>query len=145
MPPNTGSMSYFQQNPNYGQHYVLPGLPFVTSSVINPAGVDTIQFPYLTKQVTVTNTAATGSGFTMRGGFTLSGVTSSNYFTLEPQQSVNLELRTGYLFLSSSATGTYEVIGEMSSARNFNYPYFQGDVLEGLYGQKGIYFVPKFL
>lgn len=144
MPPNTGSYNYAQQNPQNGNHYVLPGFPFVTSSALNPAGVDTIHFPYLTKQITVTNTAASGSGFSMRGGFTLSGVTSSNYFTLEPQQSINLELRTGYLFLSASAVGTYEVIGELSSARNFNYQYFQRD-LENLYGQKGIYFVPKFL
>ena len=47
MPPNTGSYTYYQQNPNYGQHYVLPGFPFVTSSVLSPAGVDTVQFPYL--------------------------------------------------------------------------------------------------
>ena len=144
MPPNTGSYTYYHQNPNYGQHYTLPGFPFVTSSMISPAGVDTVHFPYLTKKITITNTSQAGSGFTMRGGFTLSGVTSSNYFTLSAQQSVSFDLRTGYLFLSSSSTGSYEIVGELSSARNFNYQYFQQD-LEGLYGQKGIYFVPKFL
>lgn len=144
MSPNTGSYSYTHQNPNYGQHYVLPGIPFVTSSVA-PSGVTPIQFPYLTKQFTITNNAATGSGLNLRCGFTMTGVTSSNYFTLGPQQSLNLELRTGYLFMSATANTNYEIIAEMSTARNWNYPYFQQDVLENLYGQKGIYFIPKFL
>lgn len=147
----TGSTNYFLQNVNYAEHYSIPGYPFLTSSAISAAGVVEINFPYIPKQVTVTNTMATGSGFSPRVGVTLSGVTSSNYFTLDPQQSMNLNFRTGYLYLSASSTGTFEVVAEVTSLVNFNYGYFQGKVLENLYGTKQTadgqitMVIPKFL
>lgn len=136
----TGSIYYGQNNINNGNHYLLPGIPYLTSSTMS-AGTLEVRFPYISKNIIITNTSATGSGLDMRVGFTLSGVTSSNYFTLTPQQTLDFNARTGFLYLSSSTAPTYEVICEMSTA--VHAPDFD---LTRFYGTFGVsYSIPKFV
>ena len=95
-------------NPGLGSvgSYQMSTIPYVTSSLTVPANTTTvlkIQFPYVTKFVTVVNT---GSVFTpnIRVGFSALGMSSSNYFTLGYGESYTGEWRIEDLFLISNTT-----------------------------------------
>jgi hypothetical protein len=88
--------------------YQMSGIPFVSASItVNPGGEDctVVNFPYVTKFVTVQN-IATGSEKPLRVGFTQFGTTGSaandgfdNYFVLDNGESYTGELRVTKLFL----------------------------------------------
>ena len=66
-----GLKNLMGQGPNYVPAYQTSGTPFVTSSVARSrnAGPDRVDFPYVTKNVTIRNTG----GEDLRIAFTLSG------------------------------------------------------------------------
>jgi hypothetical protein len=113
--------------------YLTPGLPYVVttsiSSSYDPITVlsassgnylSYLLFDYATISLTLTNTELTGSGSSIKFGFTQPGLANSNYFSLAPQQSVSLPLRTGILYMSSSANSKFELIASVSSFRVAN-------------------------
>jgi hypothetical protein len=89
--------------------YQMSGIPYVSSSLTVPASnsnVLKVQFPYVTKFVTVTNDNS-GTNIPMRVGFSAlgtSGSTASNYFLLDNGESYTGEWRIEDLFLISSTT-----------------------------------------
>ena len=89
--------------------YQLSGIPFVTSSVLSDQETRTIEFPRVTKSVTVRN-ANTGSGAaTMAVGFTVNGVqanptSQTNYIKLDSGESLSIDLRIKDLVLSNSVS-----------------------------------------
>jgi len=112
----TGSFNYVLNHPNYADHYATPGIPWVTSSVLLADGVISHLFPFITNNFILTNTSVSGSG-DIRSGWSASGVTGSNYFTLAPQQSIQLDVRCQELFLSGTTGLNYELIASLSSAK----------------------------
>jgi hypothetical protein len=97
-------------NPGLGSvgSYQLGGIPFVTSSLTVPASTAAIlkvQFPYVTKFVTIVNTGSASGAPTIRVGFSALGTTNtSNYFSLAFGESYTGEWRIEDLFLISNTT-----------------------------------------
>lgn len=121
-----GLKNLMGQGPNYVPAYQTSGTPFVTSSVARSrnAGPDRIDFPYVTKNITIRNTGdedlriaftfsgSYAQGETVRGGGTKavwSGIQpyqGDNYFVLPSSGSsdnpqVTLDARCTHVFLMS--------------------------------------------
>jgi hypothetical protein len=97
-------------NPGLGSvgSYQMSGIPFASSSItvpVNSSAPLKIQFPYVTKFVTIVNESTTGQP-AMRVGFSQLGVSGSgkNYFILDPGESYTGEWRLEDLFLISNTT-----------------------------------------
>jgi hypothetical protein len=143
MNPNTGSYNYLFQDVNNFNHYAVPGIPYVTASTL-ASGTSQFKLPFVSKRLIVRNV----SGADVQCGFSLDGVTSSNYFTITASQEVDITLRTAFVFFQTAGASNIEIIGELSSIRNINRDTWQ-NTLENLYGTKqvpgGTIFIPKFL
>lgn len=88
--------------------YQMSAIPFATSSLtvpVNSAAPLKIQFPYVTKFVTVVN-ENTGTNVNMRVGFSTLGVSGSgtNFFLLDNGESYTGEWRIEDLYLISNST-----------------------------------------
>ena len=97
-------------NPGLGSvgSYQMSGIPFASSSITVPVNSSTplkIQFPYVTKFVTVVN-ENTGTNIAMRVGFSQLGVSGSgtNFFLLDNGESYTGEWRVEDIFLISNST-----------------------------------------
>lgn len=97
-------------NPGLGSvgSYQMSGIPFASSSITVPVNSSTplkIEFPYVTKFVTVVNENS-GSNVAMRVGFSALGVSGSgtNYFLLDNGESYTGEWRIEDIFLISNST-----------------------------------------
>lgn len=97
-------------NPGLGSvgSYQMSGIPYASSSItvpVNSTAPLKIQFPYVTKFVTVVN-ENTGSNVAMRVGFSALGVSGSgtNYFLLDNGESYTGEWRLEDIFLISNTT-----------------------------------------
>lgn len=88
--------------------YQMSGIPFASSSItvpVNSGAPLKIQFPYVTKFVTVVN-ENTGTNVQMRVGFSVNGVSGSgtNFFLLDNGESYTGEWRIEDIFLISNST-----------------------------------------
>ena len=97
-------------NPGLGSvgSYQMSGIPFASSSITVPVNSATplkIQFPYVTKFVTVSN-ENTGANVQMRVGFSVLGVSGSgtNFFVLDNGESYTGDWRVEDIYFSSSFT-----------------------------------------
>lgn len=97
-------------NPGLGSvgSYQMGGIPYATASLTIPSNSSTplkIQFPYVTKFVTIVNDG-TSPAPAIRIGFSQLGVSGSgkNYFTLDVGESYTGEWRLEDVFLISSTT-----------------------------------------
>ena len=95
-------------NPGLGSvgSYQMGGIPYVSSSITVPVQSTTalkIQFPYVTKFVTIINTGSVVTP-SIRVGFSATGTSGSgtNYFTLAYGESYTGEWRIEDLFLISA-------------------------------------------
>lgn len=97
-------------NPGLGSvgSYQMSGIPYASSSItvpVNSAAPLKIQFPYVTKFVTVAN-EVTAPGPAIRVGFSVLGTSGSgkNYFVLDAGESYTGEWRLEDIFLISNTT-----------------------------------------
>jgi len=97
-------------NPGLGSvgSYQMSGIPYASSSLtvpVNSSAPLQIQFPYVTKFVTVVN-ENTGTNVALRVGFSTLGVSGSgtNYFLLDNGESYTGEWRLEDIFLISNST-----------------------------------------
>ena len=97
-------------NPGLGSvgSYQMSGIPYASSSItvpVNSAAPLKIQFPYVTKFVTVVN-ENTGSNVAIRVGFSALGVSGSgkNFFLLDNGESYTGDWRLEDIFLISNST-----------------------------------------
>ncbi len=100
--------------------YQMSGIPYATASLTVPVSSSTplqIQFPYVTKFVTVVNEATTGQP-AIRVGFSVLGISGSgkNYFLLDAGESYTGEWRIEDLYLLShtSAQSSASVIAGLT-------------------------------
>ena len=129
-------MSYNQFSSGLGNSaaYQVSGKPYATASILVPELSNPpfpVEFPQVTKFVTVTNTK-TGVNVPLRVGFSVAGVTGSgspsavpvgsdNYFVLDNGESYTGEFRVTKLFLlgdeKSGNTAQASVIAGLTSIR----------------------------
>ncbi len=112
-------------NPVLGEGYVpayqIAAVPFVTASQVALGEVDKIDFPTVTRFITVKNfTASTAIAV----GFTQNGLkpANANFVTLSGSDSFSGEFRTSTLFVSGAlGTASYQVIAGLTNipVKNF--------------------------
>jgi hypothetical protein len=112
-------------NPVLGEGYVpayqISAVPFVTASQVALGEVDQIDFPTVTRFITVKNfTASTAIAV----GFTQNGLkpANANFITLSGSDSFSGEIRTSALFVSGAVgTASYQVIAGLTNipVKNF--------------------------
>lgn len=101
--------SHLSPGYNSAPDYIVPGLPWVTSSIVT--GVQQYDFPYVTRTITVKNVGAAGN---IRVAFTQNGLTTGNYFDMVPGEAWQDDLRIKRLFVSGSGQ-TVAVIGSLTA------------------------------
>jgi len=112
-------------NPVLGEGYVpayqISAVPFVTASQVALGEVDQIDFPTVTRFITVKNfTASTAIAV----GFTQNGLkpANANFVTLSGSDSFSGEFRSSALFVSGAVgTASYQVIAGLTNipVKNF--------------------------
>ena len=104
--------------------YQLSGIPYATASVVvTNTAVTEIEFPTITKFVTVVNEHS-GSSAKLRVGFSELGVSTNNhYFILDNGESYTGEFRVASIYLSGdTAASTASVIAGLTMIELENLP-----------------------
>tara|TARA_Y100001938_G_scaffold128804_1_gene183029 strand:+ start:625 stop:1032 length:408 start_codon:yes stop_codon:yes gene_type:complete len=104
--------------------YQISGIPYATASVVvSNAAVTQIEFPTITKFVTVVNEHS-GSSSKLRVGFSSAGITHNNhYFILDNGESYTGEFRVASIFIAGdSAPTTASVIAGLTMIETNNLP-----------------------
>lgn len=97
---------------NAAPEYMISGIPHVLSGSATATPTN-VEFPYVTRAITVTNNSAAGS--VLRVGFTQNGVNLTNNYPLDGKQSVRLEVRVRDLWVRAEAgTVNYGVCAELT-------------------------------
>ena len=104
--------------------YQLSGIPYASASfLVGTSAVKEIEFPTITKFVTVINTHS-GSSAPLRVGFSTLGVSTNNhYFLLDNGESYTGEFRVASIFLSGHVGHTSaSVIAGLTMIETENLP-----------------------
>ena len=104
--------------------YQMSGIPYASSSIaVTNTAVTVIQFPTITKFVTITNTH-TGTSSPLRVGFSLLAVQNDkNHFSLDNGESYTGEFRVKSIFLAGdSAPTTASIIAGLTQIETENLP-----------------------
>jgi len=104
--------------------YQLSGIPYATASVVvTNTAVTEIEFPTITKFVTVVNEHS-GSSAKLRVGFSELGVSTNNhYFILDNGESYTGEFRVASIYLAGDTTpSTASVIAGLTMIELENLP-----------------------
>lgn len=113
--------TYTGPGPGSLAEYMISGIPWVTASNI-PANILEIDFLNVTSFFTVKNTSLN----TINVAFTQNGFNSGNYFSLASNEVFSADLRIKTLFLSSSATSSFQLIAGVTSIPASNFPNLTG-------------------
>jgi len=103
--------------------YQLSGIPFASASiVVSNSSVTEVEFPTVTKFVTVVNEHS-GSSARLRVGFSSAGIIGSNYFILDNGESYTGEFRVSSIFIAGDgAPSTASVIAGLTMIETNNLP-----------------------
>ena len=87
--------------------YQMSGIPYASASiVVSNTAVTELEFPTITKFVTITNTHS-GSSSPLKVGFSSAGVTNDkNHFSLDNGESYTGEFRVSAIYLAGDAAET---------------------------------------
>ena len=128
--------SVSKADPNFVPNYQLSGIPFLTSSMSNEVGNTPIQiqFPYVTKSVTIHNTG----GNDLRFGFTrhgLLGTETNNYFVLHAHNTnkddpaLTLDVRCKEMWFTgpqNSSTTSFSLYAALTPISTGSFPTLTG-------------------
>jgi hypothetical protein len=110
--------------------YMASGLPWVTASNVTTASVR-IDFPMVTSNITIRNNSPAASG-ALKVGYTANGVSGSNFFLLEGQQTLSADVRTKSLFvMSASGSIAYSVHAGLTMIDPRGFPVLTGSAIYG--------------
>ena len=103
--------------------YQQSGIPFASASIlVSNSSVTEVEFPTITKFVTVVNEHS-GSSAKLRVGFSSAGIVGTNYFILENGESYTGEFRVSSIFiLGDSTPSTASVIAGLTMIETNNLP-----------------------
>jgi hypothetical protein len=90
-------MQYPPPGYNFAPAYQTSGLPFLTSSTAAAGTAVKIEFPYVTKDITI---GATGGATTF--AFTANGLVGTNKYTVASGQSVTFDFRVKEMWVTGS-------------------------------------------
>lgn len=122
-------MHWPKSGANSVAEYQMSGLPFVTSSIAATSSTTWIQFPYVTKFLTIRNTSANYLAI----GFTDNGVKGGDRFTLPPSGSLNGEFRVTDVFLRGIVgAATFEAVAGMTMIDRMMFPVLTGSAAPGV-------------
>ena len=111
---------------NAAAEYMTSGIPHVVSGSATTSPT-VIEFPYVSRAITVANNAAAGT--VLEVGFTLNGVNLTNRFPLDGKQVARFEVRVRDLWLrAESATVSYGVLAELTPIERKNMLPLTGSV-----------------
>jgi len=102
--------------------YQMSGIPYASSSIlVSNTAVTELEFPTITKFVTITNTHS-GASSPLRVAFSATGVTNNkNHFILDNGESYTGEFRISSIFLAGdSAETTASVIAGLTQIERIN-------------------------
>jgi len=116
------------QPPGSGQgnvaEFMMSPLPYVTQSSAGTTTPTRIDFPYVSRHFSVTNT----SDQTLEIGFTASGTLGGNRFTIPISSTfgpVDMRVRTMY-FLGVGGTATFDLLAGMTLIATRTFPILTG-------------------
>ena len=103
--------------------YQQSGIPFASASIlVSNSSVTEVEFPTITKFVTVINEHS-GSSAKLRVGFSSAGIVGTNYFILDNGESYTGEFRVSSIFISGHSTpSTASVIAGLTMIETNNLP-----------------------
>jgi hypothetical protein len=121
-------MSEFQYKAglNHVGSYQISGIPFVSGGLTAPTGSGTpisVDFPSVTKFISVTNSSPLAGGVALRVGFSENGIKGTNFAFVNPQATLTMEVRATKLFLLSNGaalTGLVSVNAGLTGIANYN-------------------------
>lgn len=100
--PGLGNVGSFQ----------VSGIPFLTSSLSVTSAVMEVDFPQVTKFITITNNGTTND---LQFGFSENGLNGTNYATLKAGDSYTGELKVTKIFLKSASGTTASIIAGLTN------------------------------
>ena len=114
---------FAKQGLNAVGQYQLSGIPFASASiVVSNSSVTEVEFPTVTKFVTVVNEHS-GSSARLRVGFSSAGIVGSNYFILDNGESYTGDFRVSSIFIAGdSVPSTASVIAGLTMIETNNLP-----------------------
>jgi len=102
------SSNWPQPNHNFVSEYQQSVIPYVTSSVTTANGITSVDFPYVTRWVVISNhgpDTSRSAAQNMAFGFSVTGSSGGNKFIVQAGQSTpRLEVKCTTLFFSGSTT-----------------------------------------
>ena len=103
--------------------YQQSGIPFASASIlVSDSSVTEVEFPTITKFVTVVNEHS-GSSAKLRVGFSSAGIVGTNYFILDNGESYTGEFRVSSIFIAGDSTSTTaSVIAGLTMIETNNLP-----------------------
>lgn len=111
---------------NSAAEYMTSGIPHVLSGSATTSPT-VVEFPYVTRAITVANNSAAGS--VLEVGFTQNGVNLTNRFPLDGKQTVRFEVRVRDLWLRAEVgTVNYGVLAELTPIERMHMPPLTGSV-----------------
>jgi hypothetical protein len=113
---------------NLASELQVPGVPWVTSSIMGANIIDRYDFPFVSKTLVVTNVSSSGD---LRIAFSRNGLLT-NYFRLTSGSTLDQELRITQLFVSGT-NAEYSVLAGLSGI-----PVKYAPILTGSDGYSGI-------
>ena len=128
------TFNYSRSGQSNVAEYMASGLPWVTASNVTSSVATQVDFPMVTSNITVRNNAPITSG-SLKIGYTANGVAGSNYFLLEGQQSVSVNVRTKSLFLrTTSGSLPVSVHAGLTMIDPKGFPVLTGSAIYGTAG-----------
>ena len=124
---------------NYAGEFQSSALPWVTASVATSSATQ-YSFPNVSRFITLTNHATSGSGQNILLGFTQNGVNGSSYIKLEPQNQLPpLELRVKEVWVkSSSGSPAFTLLAGLTNVSSDMMPPLTGTLVDNSAGWQGV-------
>ncbi len=121
------SINWANVNHNYVPEYQQSSIPYVTSSVTVSNGITSIEFPYVTRWIVISNHGPDTSRAIAQNlafGFSVTGSSGGNKFIVQAGQTTErLEVKCATLFFSGSTTVVpFSVIAGLTSIPAGNLP-----------------------
>lgn len=112
-------MQYPPPGWNFTPAYQISGLPYALTDTATATPPYRVQFPYVTKFITVR-----ADGGALDIGFTANGVLGTNHFTLQNNEVLTMEVRVKEMYISG--TSTFHIIAGLTGIPTASVPTLTG-------------------
>jgi hypothetical protein len=103
--------------------YLVPGVPFITSSLVPGSGFFSVALPFISSDVTIRNTSSSSVQF----GVTRAGAQATNYFTIPANSEEYFYIRTTTVFLyAPGGSTTVSILVGLTTIPELMFPLLTG-------------------